>query len=292
QVWAILFVSIPILSALLAAMETRRARNKRNYLREIHDNFWDLLRTISYEGLDAAIRTTPGRLMMATWWLTVLVLTNAFAGHMKACMSIKTEPPRFGSVDDVVLHPKIRPMIWKDTGYEFYIRTSEKESLRMLSRMAQKHGGVVPLSEMQSPAAVAQVYSGRAVYVNDRDSMLYLLSKQCGRTGSLYVAPELIFARFCAMGYSRKLSHHVSRRIDLGVQAVIDSGLATKWYADGLVEWERCRMMQEENAGGEMSYKPLLFQDLSAVFILWGLSASFALMAFVLESLAFWMERR
>ncbi|CAN7998979.1 unnamed protein product [Ixodes hexagonus] len=295
QVWAILFVSIPILSALLAALETRRARNKRNILREIHDNFWDLLRSISYEGDVALIQELTTNDILCTDGLT----TQALGSEMRCTAAGRTERRHFVNTESQSFDPRVLPTTWPTTwpteqprSYRSAVRTSEKQSLRMLSRMAQRHAGFVPLSEMNSPAAVAQLYSGRAVYVNDRDSMLYLLSKQCGRTGSLYVAPELIFARFCAMAYSRKLSHRVARRIDEGVKAVIESGLAAKWYADGLVEWERCRMMQEDNAGGEMSYKPLLFQDLSAVFILWALSASFALMAFFLELLAFRLTSR
>ncbi|KAL3245958.1 hypothetical protein MRX96_058047 [Rhipicephalus microplus] len=66
-------------------------------------------------------------------------------------MAIKTEPPRFRSADEVVYRPAIRPMVWRHTVYETYIRTSERPSLRDLTRQVHRHDGFVPIADMYSP---------------------------------------------------------------------------------------------------------------------------------------------
>ncbi|XP_077520019.1 uncharacterized protein LOC144129826 [Amblyomma americanum] len=252
----------------------------------MYENTWDILRSFSYEGHTAPTKSHAGRLLFSLWWLTVLVLTNGFAGQLKASMAIKTEPPRFRSPLEVTFKPAIRPLIWKDTVYETYVRTSTRPTLRQLTRQVNLHGGFVSIAEMFSESAMQQLYSGRAVIVSDRDVTMHMLAKQCRLTGGrLYVGPELLFTRFVSMAHAKTMPPALARRIHSKMTAIMESGLDIKWYEDGMHEWHRCRSLQEaatSQAGG-MSFEVLRFDDMAAVFALWAIMAAFALVVFTVE---------
>ncbi|XP_077520018.1 glutamate receptor 1-like [Amblyomma americanum] len=287
EVWAFLLISLFLASLSLAAVELRRASNSDSVLREAYDNIWDLLRCLASEGHQASTRSSAGRLLLSSWWLATVVLANALAGQLKASLAIRPEPARFRSVADVVhARPQVRPVIWRGTVYENYVRTSDSASLRQLALHAHRHSGFVSIAEMSNRSTLEQLYSGRAVIVNDRDSTMHMLSKHCGRApagNSLYVAPELLFTRFCSVAYSRRVPKAVVRRIHAGVRALVESGLHGKWYADALRGWHRCQAAQEPSA---FSVASLQLQDLAAVFYLWTIIVAAALLALLTECLA------
>ncbi|XP_075741728.1 glutamate receptor ionotropic, delta-1-like [Rhipicephalus microplus] len=121
RVWAVLAVCIPLVAAAITFVEHRRARTKGSFLWETYENVWDILRSFSYEGHTTETKSHAGRLLFSIWWLTVLVLTNGFAGQLKASMAIMTEPPRFHSAIEIVYQTTIRPLMWKDTMFELHV---------------------------------------------------------------------------------------------------------------------------------------------------------------------------
>ncbi|XP_049268871.1 uncharacterized protein LOC125757369 [Rhipicephalus sanguineus] len=252
----------------------------------MYENAWDILRSFTYEGHTAKTMSHGGRLLCSIWWLTVLVLTNGFAGQLKASMAIKTEPPRFRSADEVAYQPDIRPMVWKHTVYETYIRTSERPSMQALTRQVHRHDGFVPIADMYSPTAMEQLYSGRAVIVSDHYVTMHMLAKQCRLTGGkLYVAPELLFTRFFTVAHTKRFPPQLERRIHAKITAIMESGLNLKWEEDGMQEWHRCQAMQQAGSSqtGELSFKVLRYDDMAAIFSLWAIMAAFSLTVFLLE---------
>ncbi|KAH7954642.1 hypothetical protein HPB49_020478 [Dermacentor silvarum] len=277
---------VPLMSAGLAYVERRRPRNRDSFFREAYDNVWDILCSFAYKGHTAHTDSYAGRLLLSFWWLAVLVLTNEFAGHLMASIAIKSEPPRFRSVEDVAYQTSIRPLIWKDTAFDAYVRTSEKPSLRALTSLALRQDGFVPLSELYSQGSLEQLYSGRAVLINDRDGSMHMLAKHCRLTGGrLYVAPELLFTSFSTMAYSKRLPAELQKRIQAKMRAIMESGLRLEWYNEGVKEWHRCRDMQRSGASkaGVLSFEELSYDDMAAIFFLWGIMATFALVVFLLE---------
>ncbi|KAH7954716.1 hypothetical protein HPB49_021207 [Dermacentor silvarum] len=304
--WAIIIASVPLMSAALALIEKRRPRSGNTFALEAYDNIWDILSSFAYKGHTANTESYAGRLLLSFWWLIVLVLTNEFAGHLMASIAIKSEPPRFRSVADVAYQTSIRPLIWRDTAFDAYVRrimesnenlrisqiiflvqTSPRESLRSLTRLAQRKNGFVPLSELYSEASLEQLYSGRAVLINDRDGSMHILAKRCRVTGGrLYVAPEFLFTTFSTIAYSKQFPADLEERIQAKwalpaslpcavfslslslsafapflnvtirsgcaftgrMRAIMESGLRLEWYDEGVKEWHRCRDMQRSGA--------------------------------------------
>ncbi|XP_077486232.1 glutamate receptor ionotropic, delta-2-like [Amblyomma americanum] len=286
EVWAGLVACIPLVSVALAFIEKRRRRNGNSFALEVYDNTWDILRSFSYEGHTAPTKSHAGRLLFSLWWLTVLVLTNGFAGQLKASMAIKSEPPRFRSAEEITFRPEIRPLIWKDTGFEAYVRTSTRPSLRALTRQVYRHGGFASISEMYSQVAMQQLYSGRAVIISDQDVSMHMLAKQCRLTGGrLYVAPELLFTRFLTVAHAQGMKPSLVRRIHGKMRAIMESGLHLKWYNDGVEDWHRCQAMQGAGTSqaNELSFKVLRYDDMAAVFSLWAIMAAISLCVFLAE---------
>lgn len=58
------------------------------------------------------------RIVIAFWWLMLIVLMNTFTGHMKASMTVQEELPRLDSVQDVVDHPDVTPVIIRGSTFE------------------------------------------------------------------------------------------------------------------------------------------------------------------------------
>ncbi|KAH6937267.1 hypothetical protein HPB50_026235 [Hyalomma asiaticum] len=214
QAWAVIIASVPLMSAALALVERRRRGSRNSFALEAYDNVWDILSSFANKGHTANTESCAGRLLLSFWWLLVLVLTNEFAGHLMASIAIRSEPPRLHSVADVAYQTSIRPLIWKDTGFDAYVRTSPKPELRALTRLALRKRGFVTLSELYSDASLEQLYSGRAVLINDKDGSMYALAKRCRLTGGrLYVARELLFTTFSTIVYSKRLPSQLQERI-------------------------------------------------------------------------------
>ncbi|KAH7952648.1 hypothetical protein HPB51_028195 [Rhipicephalus microplus] len=193
---------------------------------------------------------------------------------------------RFRSADEVVYRPAIRPMVWRHTVYETYIRTSERPSLRDLTRQVHRHDGFVPIADMYSPTAMEQLYSGRAVIVSDHYVTMHMLAKQCRLSGGkLYVAPEVLFSRFFTVAHSKRLPPGLERRIHAKITSIMESGLNLKWEGDGMQEWFHCQAMQQAGSSqaGELSFKVLRYDDMAAIFSLWAIMAALSLTVFLLE---------
>ncbi|KAL3245956.1 hypothetical protein MRX96_058045, partial [Rhipicephalus microplus] len=287
EVWALLLATIPVVSAALAFIEKRRPSTGGSFVWEMYENAWDILRSFAYEGHTANTISHGGRLLYSIWWLTVLVLTNGFAGQLKASMAIKTEPRRFRSADEVAYQPAIRPMVWKDTVYETYIRTSERPSMRDLTRQVHRHGGLMPITDMYSAKSMEQLYSGRAVIVSDHYVTMHMLAKQCRLSGGkLYVAPEVLFSRFCTVAHSKHLPRKLERRIHANrITSLVESGLNMKWEENSMQEWFRCQAMQQAGSSqtGELSFKVLRYDDMAAIFSLWAIMAALSVTVFLFE---------
>ncbi|XP_049268873.1 glutamate receptor-like [Rhipicephalus sanguineus] len=214
QAWAVIIASVPLMSTALALVERRRPGSRNSFLLEAYDNTWDILSTFANKGHTANTESCAGRLLLSFWWLLVLVLTNEFAGHLMASIAIRSEPPRLRSVADVAYQTSIRPLIWKDTAFDTYVRKSPKPALRALTRLALRNRGFVSLDELYSEASLEQLYSGRAVLINDKTGSMHTLAKRCRLTGGrLYVAPELLFTTFSTIAYSKQLSAELQERI-------------------------------------------------------------------------------
>ncbi|KAH7968611.1 hypothetical protein HPB52_010123 [Rhipicephalus sanguineus] len=137
-------------------------------------------------------QSTPGRLVLGAWWLTIVVLMNAFTGHMKATMMLFPDPERIDSFRDLSRQTDITPFLWRGGAYEDLLKLYNNDNLRM-------------------------VLEGKAVIVSDYTTMLYHASRTCRQqlaAGRYYFAKEPTFPTPLAMAVDRSVDPALTQFID------------------------------------------------------------------------------
>ncbi|KAH9381635.1 hypothetical protein HPB48_021336 [Haemaphysalis longicornis] len=59
--------------------------------------------------------TSVLRLLSASWWLAIVVLMNAFAGQMRACLLVKNEVEKINDLADIAARPHLKVYVPKNT---------------------------------------------------------------------------------------------------------------------------------------------------------------------------------
>ncbi|KAL1473251.1 hypothetical protein MTO96_022401, partial [Rhipicephalus appendiculatus] len=120
QVWLALFFSLLVcvlVSVLSDAGNCIRRTNK--HIRELlQDNWWMYMSAMFMEPPMHSPHSTPGRLVLGAWWLTIVVLMNAFTGHMKATMMLLPDRQRIDTFLELSRQEDITPFLWKGGAYE------------------------------------------------------------------------------------------------------------------------------------------------------------------------------
>ncbi|XP_077552312.1 glutamate receptor 3-like [Haemaphysalis longicornis] len=128
QVWLGLMSSllVCILASVLSDGVIGAVLRQRMTLQgHLEENWWLYLSALFCESSTKTPRHTPGRILLAVWWLTVVVLMNAFSGHMKATMVLIPDPERIDSLKDLARRTDIRPFLWHGTAYEDLLKTAD-----------------------------------------------------------------------------------------------------------------------------------------------------------------------
>ncbi|XP_037505559.2 glutamate receptor 2 [Rhipicephalus sanguineus] len=118
QVWMALFFGL--LLCVLASVLSDAANYRTNkQIRELlQESWWTYTSAMFMEPPMHTPHSTPGRLVLGAWWLTIVVLMNAFTGHMKATMMLLPDPKRIDSLLDLSRQKDITPFLWKGGAYE------------------------------------------------------------------------------------------------------------------------------------------------------------------------------
>ncbi|KAK8765267.1 hypothetical protein V5799_032103 [Amblyomma americanum] len=120
QVWMFLGVALVIVSlitALFNSMHAAKLGRRYSYLGFVSDAIWQYLENLFFEASAQAPTLGGERLLSAAWWLAALVLMNAFCGHMRACLMIKSEVEKIESARQLVRKPHTLPHMWLGTSY-------------------------------------------------------------------------------------------------------------------------------------------------------------------------------
>ncbi|KAH7953386.1 hypothetical protein HPB49_007635 [Dermacentor silvarum] len=139
QVWAGLLCSLLTCVMTAVLLDIREHANQGSNIRlwrVLEENWWLYVSAMFMESSMRMPRGSPGRLILAAWWLTVLVLMNAFTGHMKATMMLFPEPKRIDSFKDLSQRTEIRPFLWKAVIVSDYTTTLYQASQTCRRRLA------------------------------------------------------------------------------------------------------------------------------------------------------------
>ncbi|KAM7314190.1 hypothetical protein ISCGN_003975 [Ixodes scapularis] len=252
------------------------------------------------------------RLLSSVWWLATIVLMNAFCGHMRACLMIKSEVKKINSVRELAQKPTVQPYMWKGTSYVGMLARSTNEDMRKISRVVEEKGTALPVSILYGEALLKRVVQGRAAVISDGTSLVYRVSNVCGafRDSEFYLAEEGLVSHplnsFLRKDVDPEFHAGVNRVVGgrpigedttLGrtmtphscpicapssgcfrIRRLVEAGLVDHWWTAGTGDISRCGgSIQQDSA------TTLALSDLRGIFVLWLVSLGFAGTAFCCE---------
>ncbi|XP_013773389.1 ionotropic receptor 93a-like, partial [Limulus polyphemus] len=226
--------------------------------------------------------TISGRLLVAIWWLGIIVLMNAFSGHMKASMMVKADFDRIDSLKDLALKSKIIPLVWKGTAYESYLEKSTSPDIKQIWKRLYEHNGLLLPSELYRQDNLEALQKGTNVIISDVITMRYIVSNECSKLpeGEFYFAKETFFPHTFVMAMRKKLPKRIQNDINKRIRWMVEAGMVDKWLDKMNGDLERCL----DQDGGDRA-RALGVEDLWAIFILWAICIAMATAAFVFELL-------
>ncbi|XP_075543902.1 glutamate receptor ionotropic, kainate 1-like [Dermacentor variabilis] len=293
NVWIVLLLCLMVcvLTSVLVELGSCTHPSNKPMRQLVADNWWMYISTTFMEPSTHAPRSTPGRLVLAAWWLTIVVLMNAFSGHMKATMMLFPEPERIDSFMDLSLQTDVTPFLWRGGAYEDLLKKSlDVKEYRGVWNLIVARDGLRDEAQLYSDANLELVLNGKAVIVSDYTTMLYHASRTCQRrfaAGKYYFAKEPTFPTPLAMAVSRSVEPRLTKFISERVSWLVESGVVKAWIERQLGDWQSCLLGDDEE-----TCSPLSLFDMRSAFLLFLTSTCFSVFVFIGELLiAGWMKR-
>ncbi|XP_029829344.3 uncharacterized protein LOC8026941 [Ixodes scapularis] len=294
QVWTAFLMALLLLSGLSTVVDiirpTPAGKTKLSLLSLWNEQFWKYFENMLTEASAESPGDTPSRILSAVWWMAVIVLMNAFTGHMRACMMIKSQTDTIDSLAELVTRTQVKPYVWGGTAYVFMLRDTGTPEYQSIWRSVERHQSMLPTEKLYSRDVLNEVMEGKAVIVSDRSSLVYKVSLVCKdfQEGEFYVSREAVTQHPFVWFYNKLLAKDLRDAIDHKLEALVEGGFTQRWWDQGVGTWRECGGSsgnQEDGDDVTTSHTSLQFQDLRAVFVLWLCSACIATAVFVLEGL-------
>ncbi|CAN7985451.1 unnamed protein product, partial [Ixodes pacificus] len=196
QVWLGLLCSLLLCVFTNFVVDTFLDDSKTTAAKRLVKLWWIYFSAMFCESSPRTPPNIPGRIVLAVWWLTIVVLMNAFTGHMKATMLIRPEPQRIDSVKALTAHPKMRTLVWKGSAFEALFKNSKDvEEYQALWKMVVRSNGTYETNALYSIDNLRSVLHGKTVIVGEITTMRYHVSRasRLFRNASFYFAKEQFF---------------------------------------------------------------------------------------------------
>ncbi|XP_075750624.1 glutamate receptor ionotropic, kainate 5-like [Rhipicephalus microplus] len=143
QVWALLLFFLVFLSIVMASLATiaQKMRRERASVLEIwSQHFWMLFENMFCEASAEMPERTELRIVSAVWWIAIVVLMNAFAGQMRACLMVKSELKRINTLTDIADRPNLKVYTLKNTVATRYLQSSRGAAEQKVWSMIRRDG--------------------------------------------------------------------------------------------------------------------------------------------------------
>ncbi|KAH9363677.1 hypothetical protein HPB48_017039 [Haemaphysalis longicornis] len=227
------------------------------------------------------------RFLSAVWWIAVVVLMNAFCGHMRACLMIKPEVEKIESAQHLVRRPHVVPHMWLGTSYVSMVSGSSNPDLRQIGRTIRERRTAVPTSVLYGESLLRQVTRGRAAIISDSMSLTFRVTAVC----QAFVGAEFYLAREGVVSHplnslARKdIDPVMFKDINKGIQRLLEAGLIDLWFSRAKGDVGRCRGSSTSSGEPDLA-SPLALTDVFGVFVLWMACIGISCLFFVAEACA------
>ncbi|XP_064459102.1 ionotropic receptor 25a-like [Ornithodoros turicata] len=287
-VWLILLLALVFLSFVTTAFSlwTPQKKHRKSILFTWSDELWRYVENMFTEASAHCPVDAPTRIVVAVWWIAVVVLMNAFTGLMRACMMLKTETNTIDSIRELVLQPNIKPYVWGGTAYIFMLRDTGTPEYQAVWKIVERHRSMLTTERLYSKEILTEVLRGKAVIVSDRSSIVHKVSLACNQftDGEFYLSSHPVTQHPFVWYYNRRLAQPIRDAIDNKLISLLEAGLTQRWWQQGVGDWSRCKQQTvSASAAGSSQLQALRFADMKAIFVLWLLCVGIALAVFVFE---------
>ncbi|XP_065307510.1 glutamate receptor 2-like [Dermacentor albipictus] len=272
MVWMFLSVALVIVSvvtALLNHVQAYMSQKTTDFVRSIGDATWMYVENLFLEATAEPPQRGGQRILSAVWWLATLVLMNAFCGHMRACLMIKSEVEKIESAEDLIRRPHTN---------------STNPALRKLGRIVEDRATAVPVPELYGRALLEKVAQGRAAIISDATSLTFQVSSKCQDFvgAEYYLAREGLVSHPLNSFARKDINPELFDNINKVIRRLLEAGLVNYWWGLAMGEIGRCG--GSSSSSGAEQASTLTFDDLMGVFVLWLACVTASSLAFLAET--------
>ncbi|CAN7948603.1 unnamed protein product, partial [Ixodes hexagonus] len=215
QIW--LIIAAIVLTLSLGLSLRGQLKGFEAFKSRLYDRVFEMLGNLVLEASPRTPRDPHIRIVIAFWWLMLIVLMNTFTGHMKASMTVQEELPRLDSVQDVVDHADVTPVIISGSTFEEVFKESTRRDHRLVLERAQQAKSVLPAREIFTKSTFDEVLAGRKVIFLDTLLFHYWVGRFYERLprGEFYLAKEAVLYPAMCMWLSRSVDSRVAKAIHI-----------------------------------------------------------------------------
>ncbi|XP_070395802.1 glutamate receptor 2-like isoform X2 [Dermacentor albipictus] len=283
QIWILLLLVLALVSLLCAALhkydnEVKGVQKSLAKLWNLY--FWDCLGVMFAEVPRSIPRNIMMRLLFGTWLLTILVLVNAFAGQMSACLMVKTKTPKVNSIADIARRPYLKVYTLKHSEVTRYLNTRDRPAERQVWAMVRRDKSEIPSLYRYPENMMTEVVQARAVVIMPEQMSLTQVNRYCKRPriGEFYFGDTYLFSHHYGVYMRRGLPQKLRHRLSEVVSRLEQSGIVRHYHSTKLSPIEQCC--------GHQSRTQLNFSDMVSVFYLYAACCLVAVLVLVAELIA------
>ncbi|XP_077491837.1 glutamate receptor U1-like [Amblyomma americanum] len=172
DVWIYLLCSMVLLSLLATLLHMASCRMRRmssNALELLSHYVQIFFENMFCEASPEPPSEEPVRVLSAVWWIAVVVLMNAFAGQMRACLMVRSEATRIRTVADVNAKAEaggLLPYTLGKTEIERVLKHSRRQDYQNLWRTMKRLGTLLDHFYYFSDKMLTDVAAGKAVIMH------------------------------------------------------------------------------------------------------------------------------
>ncbi|KAH8031512.1 hypothetical protein HPB51_017785 [Rhipicephalus microplus] len=309
RVWMLLLFFMAMLSIVLLFLDVTSRRIRKLPVAPFdswNKHFWMLFENMFCEASAMPPQRTVLRIVSAVWWLAIVVLMNAFAGQMRACLLVKNELDKIDTLADIAARPHLKVYMLKNSLVTRYLQVLSDVSsgfgsgkivdgqiaggVAISARHRCHHTSTVPaeqrvwsmirrhntdmygLLELEKYMA-DEIVQERAVTIHaDMVASRYCIA---GNRGQFYFGAESMYTFMFGVYMSRKLDQNLRDHIKRIVSIMRDVGIIDKTYNRAIPSLDRCSIVEEE--------EELKIKDVISIFALFAAFIMLSVLVFLAE---------
>lgn len=251
MIWASIFIFLFLLPVFFVIFSDKK----------IHygTTFYKLFASLLGQALKVKFKSIHLNMLLCCWWITITVIPASYSAGL---LSFLTVPPNnipikiFEELAFAVKKKTYKCYIIKGTSTSSFLRSSEKEGLKILGKEIILNEWYMSDSDMKNPKNL------------DENSVVILNSKKLqlfhGTNPEIFISSDTLSSWSSAVGMNKKFCY--KSRLNFVVSSLVSAGIYGKFFNE---ESFKLRIFQlKEAEEQEDSNKSLSVKDLAGVFLL------------------------